>query len=313
MKKIFSDSRSANRARPDGAGGSPPSEAHFQPAIEVSDLVFTYHGAQVETLHGLSFSVHRGEIFGFLGPSGAGKSTTQNILIGLLRDYEGSVRVGGQEIRDARPPFYEHVGVAFEFPAFYSRFTALENLEYFASMYRGRTRSPLKLLELFGLADAAHRRVQAYSKGMKTRLNLCRALINDPDILFLDEPTSGLDPTTARHVRQVIEDERNTGTTVFLTTHNMQIADELCDRVAFMVDGTLPVIDAPAALRERHGSPSVVVTYHTPPESEEFALGSLAEDPTFLARLHERKIRRIHSQEATLEDVFIVTTGRGLT
>ncbi|MFW5696015.1 MAG: ATP-binding cassette domain-containing protein [Alkalispirochaeta sp.] len=282
-------------------------------AIEVSDLSFTYPEAKVETLHGFSFSVRRGEIFGFLGPSGAGKSTTQNILIGLLRDYQGSVRVGGQEIRHARPSFYERIGVAFEFPAFYSRFTALENLQYFASMYRGETRSPSHLLELFGLTDAAHRRVSAYSKGMKTRLNLCRALINNPDVLFLDEPTTGLDPTTARRVMTVIDGERRAGTTVFLTTHNMHVADELCDRVAFMVDGSLPVIDAPATLRDRYGSPSVVVTYDTPPENEEFPLQDLADNPKFLARLRKRSIRRIHSQEASLEDVFTATTGRGLT
>ena len=283
-------------------------------AIDVRDLRFTYPGAAAETLHGVSFSVSAGEIFGFLGPSGAGKSTTQNVLIGLLRGYAGSATVAGQEIRTAPRVLYESLGVAFEFPYFFSRFTAMENLRYFASLYRGATRDPAELLHRFGLGEAAHQRVATYSKGMKTRLNLCRAFLNEPQIVFLDEPTTGLDPATARHVRGVIRSMRDAGTTVFLTTHNMQVADELCDRVAFIVDGTLPVVDSPYALRQQYGTRSVVVDIQTSagPIQEEFPLRDLADNAAFLERLRNDGVLRVHSQEASLEDVFIATTGRGL-
>ncbi|MFW5844545.1 MAG: ATP-binding cassette domain-containing protein, partial [Spirochaetota bacterium] len=143
--------------------------------ITVDGLRFSYPGSSTEALEGIGFSVSPGEVFGFLGPSGAGKSTTQNILIGLLKRYHGSVLVAGRELREVGSDYYEEIGVAFEYPNFYGRFTALENLMYFQSLFRRKTNRPEELLDVFGLGPDGDTRVSAFSKGMKTRLNLCRA------------------------------------------------------------------------------------------------------------------------------------------
>ncbi|MCP4923456.1 MAG: ABC transporter ATP-binding protein, partial [bacterium] len=160
--------------------------------IQVNDLHFAYRSNTHDTLKGLNFHISDGEVFGFLGPSGAGKSTTQKILIGILKHYQGSVSVNGLDLGKLNSAFYESIGVAFETPNLYAKFTALENLEFFAQFYSGETRSPLELLAAVGLEDAARIRVRDFSKGMKVRLNFCRSLLNNPKILFLDEPTAGL-------------------------------------------------------------------------------------------------------------------------
>ena len=139
------------------------------------------------------------------------------------------------------------------------KLTARENLEVFAGLYSGKTRKPMDLLEMVGLTDAADQRVAQFSKGMQMRLNFARALLNEPELLFLDEPTGGLDPLNARRIKEIIVSERARGTSVFLTTHDMMVADSLCDRVAFIVDGELPVIDAPRELKLRHGARNVRV------------------------------------------------------
>ena len=275
---------------------------------------YAYPGASGPTLHGLDFTLARGEIFGFLGPSGSGKSTTQKVLIGLLRDYAGSVRVLGKEVSRWGSDLYEHVGVAFELPNHYSRLTARENLEHFASLYRGPCRPALEVLGWVGLAEHAGKRVADFSKGMKNRLNVARSLIHEPSLVFLDEPTSGLDPVSARAMRELIARVRNEGTTVFLTTHDMVTADELCDRVAFITAGELREVGAPATLRRAHGQRTVRVQYRDGEQtrSEELALDGLGDDGRFLALLREHPIEAIHSQESTLESVFVSVTGQAL-
>lgn len=168
--------------------------------IDVRDLVFTYPGRKEPTIQSMNFNIQKGEIFGFLGPSGAGKSTTQKILIGVLKSYQGSVKVMDLEIKDIGSNYYERIGVAFEFPNFYTKFSVLENLKLFRSLYAGRTENPITLLEKVGLEEAKHLKISQLSKGMKMRLNFCRVLLNDPDILFLDEPTSGLDPVNSKQI-----------------------------------------------------------------------------------------------------------------
>ena len=281
--------------------------------IEVRDLGFRYHHAAEPAVEGLSFTVEPGQVFGFLGPSGAGKSTTQKILIGLLRGYRGDVSVLGRELASWREDYYERIGVSFELPNHFLKLTALENLDYFGALYP-RRHDPRALLERVGLAEDAGTRVGAFSKGMQNRLNLARALLHDPDLLFLDEPTSGLDPVNARRVRALIREEQARGKTVFLTTHNMTVAEELCDRVAFLVDGRIALIGAPGELRLRYGAPTVRVEHLDGgrPAVREFPLEGLGEDPAFLEILRSGGVRTLHSQEATLEDVFIRVTGRSL-
>jgi fluoroquinolone transport system ATP-binding protein len=282
--------------------------------IEVHDLHFTYHGANAPAVSELNFSIGKGEIFGFLGPSGAGKSTTQKILIGLLRGFRGRVTVMDRELGEWGAEFYERVGVSFEFPNHFQKLTAQENLHYFGSLYRRTRWSPQELLEMVGLGEDAGTPVGQFSKGMKNRLTVARALLHDPELLFLDEPTSGLDPGNARRIRDLIRDQKRAGKTIFLTTHNMAIADELCDRVAFIIDGRIALIDAPRELKLRYGRAMVRVEFRTDAgtEQREFALEGLGDDAEFLALLRAGRVQTIHTQEASLEDIFIRVTGRSL-
>jgi fluoroquinolone transport system ATP-binding protein len=282
--------------------------------ITINSLTYAYPGAQNPAVRGIDFSVQPGEIFGFLGPSGAGKSTTQNILIRLLKGYQGEVSVLGKNLEEWGSEYYERVGVSFEFPNHYLKLTALENLEYFRSLYSGPTEDPQRLLDMVGLGDDAHKRVGGYSKGMRGRLNIARSLIHKPELLFLDEPTSGLDPVSSRRVRDLVRTRQQQGTTVFLTTHNMSVADELCDRVAFIIDGEIRLIDSPRRLKLQHGKRSVRVEYSHDGQllQREYGLDGLADDSEFLDTLRHYDIQTIHTQETTLEDIFIAVTGRSL-
>jgi fluoroquinolone transport system ATP-binding protein len=285
------------------------------PLIRASGLRYRYRGAGADALRGLSFDVRRGEIFGFLGPSGAGKSTTQRVLTGLLTGYSGELRVFGRSLAELGRSFYERIGVSFEVPNVYGKLSGRENLELFAALFRGRSADPLALLEMVGLGDAAEMRAEQYSKGMRMRLNFCRALLRDPELLFLDEPTTGQDPENARRLRNIIRERRSRGTTVFLSTHDMAVAAELCDRVAFIVEGAIAVVDRPQELMLRHGQRRVVVEVEADGTvlREEFELDGLASDDGFLRTLGRGTIRRIHTLDATLEDVFLQVTGRELT
>ncbi len=285
--------------------------------IDVKDLHYTYPGTTSETLHGISFNIAEREIFGFLGPSGAGKSTTQKLLIGLLREYTGQARVMGKEVSQWGSEYYENIGVSFELPNHYLKLTAEENLTYFASLYDGDTRHPHEVLEWVGLRDAADKPVSDFSKGMKNRLNVARSLIHKPKVLFLDEPTSGLDPVNARNIKDLILRLREEGTTVFVTTHNMTVADELCDRVGFIVAGRLPLVDAPDTLKRQHGKRSVSVEYVNGGPTiarAEFPLDGLGDNTDFIRTLQEaERVETIHTQETTLENIFIDVTGERLT
>lgn len=282
--------------------------------IDVRDLSYTYYGVTEPALSRLGFQVQPGEIFGFLGPSGAGKSTTQRILTGLLRDYEGTATVLGRDLRHWRADDYEQIGVSFEFPNHYSRLTARENLSYFATLYSAPTRDPQELLALVGLEGEADRPVGYFSKGMKNRLTVARALLHDPALLFLDEPTAGLDPANARRVTTLIRQQQEAGKTIFLTTHNMAVVDALCDRVAFVVDGEIKLIAAPRELKLRYGKRTVRVDYRANGclDSKEFALPELGANEAFLSLLRSGTVETIHTQEASLDDIFIDVTGREL-
>jgi fluoroquinolone transport system ATP-binding protein len=283
--------------------------------IEVKSLTYTYAGTNKPAIQGLDFTIDDGEIFGFLGPSGAGKSTTQKILIGLLRDYQGQISVMDKDLNGWQSNYYEHIGVSFEVPNLYLKLTGIENLAYFGSLYGGPIQEPQVLLEMVGLQEDGDMPVSQYSKGMKNRLNVARAFLHDPNLLFMDEPTTGLDPVNARRIKDLIKAQQRAGKTVFLTTHDMTVADELCDRVAFIVDGEIKLIDSPRRLKLQYGEPSVRVEYQTndQTESQVFPLDRLGDNGRFITLLRSGTVQTIHSQEATLETIFIEVTGRSLT
>lgn len=284
--------------------------------ITVRDLTYRYPCSAEEAVRGVTFTMAQGEILGFLGPSGAGKSTTQNILTGLLRGYGGQVKVMNRELADWGKDYYEHVGVSFEFPNHYLKLTARENLEHFRSLYTGQTYDSTEVLDWVGLADVMNQKVSEFSKGMQVRLNIARSIVHAPKILFLDEPTSGLDPANARKIQDLVLELRSRGTTVFITTHDMNLADALCDRVAFITQGALRLIDAPLKLKRCFGSREVVVDYidgSSETVQKKFGLDRIGNNAEFFELLRSaQRIEAVHSQETTLDNVFIEVTGEVL-
>ena len=281
------------------------------PVIEVEN-VRKYYG-EVRGVEGLSFSVEKGEIYGFLGPNGAGKTTTVKILVKILKDYEGTVKILGKDLHEWGKDYYNKIGVSFEFPAVYSKLTALENLEFFASFYKKHL-DPSEVLKMVGLDEKADELVSGFSKGMKKKLDLARALLPDPKILFLDEPLEGLDPASARRIKDLLLEMRESGKTVFLTTHNMYVADELCDRVAFIVDGSIRLVDNPGELKVKMGKRLVKVEYvaNGSVAVKEFPLENIGQNEEFLKIIREHEVRRINTEEPTLEEIFLKVTGRRL-
>jgi len=280
--------------------------------IQVENLEFQYPGNDSPTLKGLNFEIDKGEVFGFLGPSGAGKSTTQKVLYKILNGYRGSVWIDGKDLSGWNNAYFEKIGVGFELPNHYLKLTGKENMDLFASFYpNGRKH---KIEELFGMVDlqeALNKPVETYSKGMKMRLNFIRAIQHNPDILFLDEPTAGLDPVNAHKIKQHILDLKAAGKTIFVTTHNMNTADEICDRVSFIVDGELKVTDSPQKLKSQYGREAIRVELKDG-KKQEFPLEKLGENRAFLTFIKEAEVKHIQTLEASLEEVFIQITGKSL-
>ncbi len=279
----------------------------------VKDLHFTYPKNKEETIKGLSFEINKGEIFGFLGPSGAGKSTTQKILIKLLENYQGLISYNGQNIAILDDSFYESIGVSFEMPIHFSKMTALENINFFLKLYK-KNANIEELMKRVGLWDDRNKLVSEYSKGMKIRLNFVRAMLNSPEMLFLDEPTNGLDPSNAMILKDMIKAFKKQGGTVFLTSHIMSDVDQLCDRVAFIVDGKIIEMDSPRNLKLKYGKRSMRLEYRDNGSTvtEEFPMDGIGTNTRFIELLTSKEIETLHSGETTLEDIFIHVTGVGL-
>ncbi len=239
-------------------------------AIEVNELHRYYNG--VKAVRGITFDVNYGEIFGFLGPNGAGKSTTIKVLTGQLRPTSGSAHVVGCDVVEERQEFKPQIGVVFEYQNLYERLSAWDNLRFSARLYGVEKARINEVLAQVGLQERAKERIKKYSNGMKQRLLIARALLHEPKVLFLDEPTRGLDPGVAREIRSIIAELAEGGVTVFLTTHYMEEADRLSDRVAIIDQGEIVAIDTPENLKRIHGE----------------------------------------NDRATLEDVFIKLTGKDL-
>ncbi len=286
--------------------------------IEVEGLSFCYRGATKPSVHEVSFSIAEGEILGVLGPSGAGKSTLQKIMTKLLPLQQGSIRYDGVSINKHGRELFARIGVSFEQPNLFPRLSGRENLTCWLGLYPPR--SPEKredadaLMDAVGLGDAKDKPAGDYSKGMKQRLVLLRALMHSPDILFLDEPLSGLDPATGERVTALIDERRRRGVTVILTTHNMGLADKLCDRVAFMHEGKIVALDSPRALKLQSGEQTLLVDHRQDGGLQSVLLSpAQAVDRQRLDQLlASGTVETVHSQEATLEQVFIQLTGRAL-
>lgn len=281
--------------------------------LKVNELSFRFKSGNDDTLKALNFDIAKGEIFGFLGPSGAGKSTTQKILFKLITGFSGKVLFQDKQLQEWGREFYENIGVSFELPNHYLKLTAKENLQFFGSFYKKSISNINPLLEKVGLLEDADKYVSDFSKGMKMRLNFIRSLIHDPKMLFLDEPTSGLDPVNGNKIKKIIKELQAEGKTIFLSTHNMFDADQLCDRVALLHHGQIKALDTPANLKLQFGNKSVKVKTLNNEKSEHlFPLQNIGTNPDFLNLISSNQIATIHSQEATLEEVFIKITGQQL-
>jgi len=278
-------------------------------AIETENLTRDFNGKRV--VGGLTFAVEQGEIFGFLGPNGAGKTTTIKLLTGQLEPTAGRASVAGYNINTEYDRIKPSIGVVFEFQNLYERQTARENLLFSARMHGVDTRRVDEVLEQMSLTDRANDRVTKFSNGMKQRVVIARALLHNPKIVFMDEPTRGLDPAVAQDVRFLIRNLAEKGMTIFLTTHYMEEADQLCHRVAFLNEGKIVALDTPARLKAYHGERNVTA---------ELADGQSLTLPLDDAEAGKQvgelialgQVLSLHSAEATLEDVFIKLTGRRL-
>jgi len=225
-------------------------------AIEVHELIRFFNG--VCAVNEISFSVDQGEVFGFLGPNGAGKTTTIRMLTGQLRPTSGWGKVMGWDVVEQREHMKPQIGVVFDCQNLYQRMSGRDNLLFYARLYGVKKSRVDEVLGLVGLDERARDKTQTYSNGMKQRLLIARGLLHEPKVLFLDEPTRGLDPNVAREIRAIIADLGQKGITVFLTTHYMEEADRLSDRVAIIDRGRIVALDTPANLKSAQGSPNQV-------------------------------------------------------
>ena len=219
-------------------------------AIEVLDLTRDYNSERA--VDGINFMVDQGEIFGYLGPNGAGKTTTIRMLTGQLRPTSGSARVMDCDVVAERQKLKPQIGVVFESQNLYERLSGRENLNFYARLYRVDKSRVDQVLNQVGLVKRAKDKVGTYSNGMKQRLLIARAMLHEPRVLFLDEPTRGLDPNIARDIREIVSELAQAGMTIFLTTHYMEEADQLSDRVAIIDQGRIVALDQPEVLKAEY-------------------------------------------------------------
>jgi ABC-2 type transport system ATP-binding protein len=283
-----------------------------QPVIEVDDLSFSY--GNMEVIKGISFVVARGEMLGFLGPNGAGKTTTAKLITGQLIAVSGSIRVFGVDMTRNYRQALGRIGVSFESPNLYPKFSGFENLAVFARLNGLGTAHIPELLKQVDLHERGKDRVSSYSKGMQQRLVFARALVNQPELLVLDEPTVGLDPIGRALIHQLLRRKWEEGTTIFITSHDMWEIDELCDRVVFLNEGQIVANDTPARLKQQHGKSLIEVGLKDGDDIKGVSLPLY--DPQTADQIahwiREQTLVTIHSQEATLGQVFIKLAGRSL-
>ena len=256
-------------------------------------------------LNQIEFNVDKGEIFGFLGPSGAGKTTLINILTGQLKADEGTTELLGKETKNLAPEDLAHIGLVGDSSGYYEKLSLEKNLIVYAKIY-GLPKSRVdEVLEQVGLLDSKKVIAEKLSTGMRQRMFLARALLNKPELLFLDEPTSGLDPMTSQKIHRLLNELKESGTTIFLTTHDMVEATEMCDRISLLNQGDLVEIGTPRDIIQKYNKEKrVKVTFkdHT-------------EKVVPFEELKEQDLTTVemmHSMEPTLEEIFIQLTGEKL-
>ena len=269
--------------------------------IEVQGLKKKFK--EQEALAGIDFSIQEGEIFGFLGPSGSGKTTTINILTGQLGADAGIAQVLASSVDDLSVEVLEQIGIVSDTSGFYEKMSLYNNLKAYAMIFGIDMKKVDELLQKVGLYDSRNKIAEKLSTGMKQRMLLVRALINQPKLLFLDEPTSGLDPSTSRTIHDLLLELKAKGTTIFLTTHDMQEATLLCDRLALLHKGKLVEVDSPHEIIQKYNTDKKVRLEYVDLTTKTVAFGELQ------SGLDLSNVISIHSCEPTLEDVFITLTG----
>jgi ABC-2 type transport system ATP-binding protein len=293
-------------------------------AIEVADLAMTY--GETKAVDSVTFEVAEGEFFGILGPNGAGKTTTLEMIEGLRRPDAGTIRVLGEQPWPRNPALLPRMGVQLQASSFFERLTAREQLATFAALYGVGADRVDGWIERVGLADKASTRVEELSGGQAQRLSIACALVHDPDIVFLDEPTAALDPQARRNFWDLLAGLNDSGRTVVLTTHYMDEAEVLCDRVAIMDRGRVLQLDSPKALIRRldaatritvvpeqlaSGEARGIPGVESVAESADGLVLSTRSPGQVLTELSARgALDGVTVQSGTLEDVFLATTGR---
>jgi len=265
---------------------------------------------EVKALHNLSISVGEGEIFGFLGPSGAGKTTAIKLLTAQLIPTRGEIKVFGKDVWGNKQFIFENIGVLTDNSGVYERLTVWDNLMLFANLYGVSKAAVEEVLAKVGILDAAKKAAGKLSKGMRQRLMLARAVLHKPKLLFLDEPTSALDPGNSLEVHKLLRSLNDEGTTIFLTTHKMEEADKLCDRVAFLNYGEIVELGNPAELKLKYTTDEIQVVLLD--GSKAMVNNNPAGAEQIQGWIKAGQLRSIHSMEPSLEQIFLNLTGREL-
>ena len=256
-------------------------------------------------LNQIQFNVEKGEIFGFLGPSGAGKTTLINILTGQLKADEGTTQLLGKDTKDLTPEDLAHIGLVGDSSGYYEKLSLEKNLIVYAKICGLPNSRVDEVLEQVGLLESKKTIAEKLSTGMRQRMFLARALLNRPGLLFLDEPTSGLDPMTSKKIHRLLEELKAAGTTIFLTTHDMVEATELCDRISLLNQGDLVEIGTPRDIIQKYNKEKRVKVIFRDHSEQVMAFEDLKDQDM-------RQVELIHSMEPTLEDIFIQLTGEKL-
>ena len=287
---------------------SPLSTVFMKARIMMKKMIIEVQGLkkkfkEQEALAGIDFSIQEGEIFGFLGPSGSGKTTTINILTGQLKADAGTAHVLSETVEDLKVEVLEQIGIVSDTSGFYEKMSLYNNLKAYAMIFGVDMKKVDELLQKVGLYDSRNKVAEKLSTGMKQRMLLVRALINQPKLLFLDEPTSGLDPSTSRTIHDLLLELKAQGTTIFLTTHDMQEATLLCDRLALLHKGELVEVGSPHEIIQKYNTDKKVRLEYVDLTTKTVAFEELQ------SGLDLSNVISIHSCEPTLEDVFITLTG----